>query len=153
MRSHGVPDYPDPSSGGGFAIQSSANGSNATVSVNGHNVNVSGPALQRAMSRCQKYGPHGPPISGSQLAAIRQGAVKMAECMRSHGVPSFPDPKVSAGPGGSGIQVEIGGGSGTGGGNSGSPKQVTRSSPAFQKAMTTCQKYMRVGPKAQKVAK
>lgn len=147
MRSHGVPDYPDPSSNGTFGIQASSNGSSATISVNGHNLNVSGPAFRRATNECSKYQPQGPPISGAQLAQIKQGAIKMAECMRSHGVPNFPDPKVGAGPGGHGIQVQIGIGS-AGGSRASGPNR----SPAFQKAMNTCQSYMQVGPKARQKA-
>ncbi len=108
MRTHGVPDFPDPQSGGGFGIQASAGSHGGTISVDGQQINVSQPAFQRASNECQKYQPQGPPISGSQLAKIRQGALKMAECMRTHGVPNFPDPKVAAGPDGHGIQVQIG---------------------------------------------
>jgi hypothetical protein len=145
MRTHGVPDFPDPQSGGGYGIQASAGSSGGSVVVNGHTINESAPAFQTAMNSCQKDQPQGPATSGSQLTAARQGALKMAECMRSSGVPNFPDPKVSAGPGGHGIQVEIGvGGSGPG---SGPSKAAAQASPAFQKAMNKCQKYMRVGPK------
>jgi hypothetical protein len=145
MRTHGVPDFPDPQSGGGFGIQASANGSGGTISVDGHQLNVSQPAFQRAMQQCQKYQPQGPPISGAQLAKIKQGALKMAACMRAHGVPNFPDPKVGTGPGGKGIAVSIGGG-GTGvGGNKLDPQ-----APAFENAQKVCMPLMRVGPKAQK---
>ena len=80
----------------------------ARISVDGHQLNVSGPAFQKAMQKCQKYQPQGPPISGAQLARFRQGALKMAECMRTHGVPNFPDPQVATGPGGHGIGIRIG---------------------------------------------
>lgn len=66
----------------------------------------------------------------------------MAECMRRHGVPNFPDPKVSAGPGGQGIQVQIGLGH-----TGGSRAQLPQRTPAFQHAMNNCQSYMRVGLK------
>jgi hypothetical protein len=141
MRSHGVPDFPDPSSGGGFAIQAGANGNSASITVDGHSLNVSGPAFRRATDACAKYGPHGPAVSGAQLAQIRQGAVKMAECMRTHGVPDFPDPKVTTGPGGQGIAVAIGA-PGAGG-----ARKLDPGSPAFANAQKICQKYMRVGPK------
>lgn len=142
MRTHGVPDFPDPQSGGGFGIQASAGADGGSISVDGRQINVSQPAFQKAMNHCQKYQPGGPPISGAQLAEIKQGALKMAECMRNHGVPNFPDPKVSAGPGGHGIQVQIGLGN-----TSGSRAQVPERSPAFQRALNTCQPLMRVGLK------
>ena len=137
MRTHGVPDFPDPQSGGGFGIQASAGPGGGSISVDGHQINVSQPAFQTAMNECQKYQPQGPPISGAQLAQIKQGALKMAACMRAHGVPTFPDPKVSAGPGGHGIQVQIGVGI-PGSGQAGGPAR----SPAFQNAMKTCQPLM-----------
>jgi hypothetical protein len=142
MRTHGVPDFPDPTSGGGYEIQAGANGSSASISVDGHTLNVSGPAFRAAMTDCAKYGPHGPAISGSQLAQIKQGALRMAACMRTHGVPNFPDPKVTSGPGGHGIAVQIGGPGVAAAG------RLNSSAPAFQKAQKVCQKYMRVGPKA-----
>lgn len=132
MRSHGVPDFPDPpsGSGGGNLIQESSRGS-ISVTVDGHKLNVSGPAFQRAMQTCQKLQPQGPPISGAQLAKLQKGALKMAECMRSHGVPNFPDPTVSTGPGGRGVGIRLGV---KGAGGSGIDPQ----SPAFQAAQKTC---------------
>jgi hypothetical protein len=142
MRSHGVPDFPDPISGGGFAIQSSANGSNASVTVDGHKLNVSGPAFNTAMRDCARYQPQGPAISGAQLAQVKQGTLRMAACMRSHGVPNFPDPRVTTGPGGKGIAVQIGGpGAEPGSG------RLNPQSPAFINAQKVCQKYMAVGPR------
>ncbi len=84
---------PTRQSGGGFGIQASANGGGGTISVDGHQLNVSAPAFQKAMQDCQKYQPQGPPISGAQLAKIKQGALKMAECMRAHGVAELPGPE------------------------------------------------------------
>jgi hypothetical protein len=149
MRSHGVPDFPDPTSGGGFGIQASAGGGNASVSVDGHTINVSGPAFQKAMQQCRSEQPQGPPISGAQLAKVKQGAIKMAECMRAHGVSSFPDPEVRSGPGGRGIEVQIGAPSSGASGQSINPR-----SPAFQHAQKICQPLMGgSGPKGQPVQK
>ena len=132
MRRHGVPDFPDPSSRGGFGIQESPsrNGS-GTLSVNGHQLSVSAPAFHAAMQACQKYQPQGPPISGSQLAKLQKGALKMAQCMRTHGVPNFPDPKVGTGPGGHGVGMSIGSRAGGAG-------QINPQSPAFQAANKIC---------------
>jgi hypothetical protein len=131
MRTHGVPQFPDIGGNGSVGIQASANGNGATISVDGHTLDVSGPAFNKAMSECSKYGPKGPAISGSQLAKIKQGALKMASCMRSHGVPNFPDPVVTAGPGGHGVGVRIGGPSSGGG-------RLDPTSPAFEKAQKIC---------------
>jgi hypothetical protein len=140
MRSHGVPDFPDPSSGagGGSSIQQSSNGGATSITVDGHKLNVSGPAFQKAMQTCQRLQPQGPPISGAQLAKLQKGALKMAECMRSHGVPNFPDPQVSAGPDGRGVGIRLG----AKGGRSG----INPQSPAFQAAQKTCMPLMG-GPK------
>ncbi|MDE3129709.1 MAG: hypothetical protein KGL16_01020 [Acidobacteriota bacterium] len=146
MRAHGVSNYPDPSAnGGGTQIKqsSSASGGANRIVVDGVQLDAGAPTFQRAMNACQKYQPQGPPISGAQLARIRQGALKMAQCMRTHGVPNFSDPQVTSGPGGHGIAVRLGLGSVSGSGPKGSPP-----SPAFQRAMRTCQSYMRVGLKA-----
>ena len=152
MRAHGVTDYPDPSAsgGGGTQIRQSSNaaGGANNIVVDGVQINASAPTFAHAMNACQKYQPQGPPISGAQMAKIRQGAVKMAECMRAHGVPNFSDPKVTVGPAGHGIAVRLGVGSVAGGGAKGSPP-----SAAFQHAMTICQPLMAVGPKGQKVVK
>jgi hypothetical protein len=145
MRTHGVPDFPDPSSGGGFGISANPSGAGGSVSVDGHTLNVNAPAFQKAMQECQRYQPQGPPISGAQLAKIKQGALKMAACMRAHGVTNFPDPKVSTGPGGHGIAVQIGGPAAAAGSGRLDPR-----SPAFQDAQKICQPLMRVGPKAQR---
>jgi hypothetical protein len=148
MRTHGVPQFPDLGSHGGFGIQLAAHGAGASVTVDGHTLNVSGPAFERAMRECAKYGPKGPAISGSQLAKIRRGALRMAQCMRSHGVPDFPDPQVTVGPGGHGIGIRIGGPKvgGVAGG-------IDPSSPAFQKAQKTCGALLGgYGPKTRRAA-
>jgi hypothetical protein len=134
MRSHGVPDFPDPSSGngGGSSIQQSSNGGATSITVDGHQLNVSGPAFQKAMQTCQSLQPHGPPISGAQLAKLQKGALKMAECMRSHGVPNFPDPTVGTGPDGRGVGIRIGAKAAGGGGG------LQPNSPAFQAAQKVC---------------
>ncbi len=126
MRSHGVPNFPDPSGGsGGLQIQASDTaGSGQSLKVNG--VPVNAPAFQSAMQACQSLMPHRKP-SASQIAQLKANGVKFAACMRSHGVPNFPDPQFQTGPGG-GVGVRIGGpGSGL------DPK-----SPAFQSAQKSC---------------
>ena len=89
MRANGIPSFPDPSSSGGpaggFSIQG---GSNGTVTIGGATVAQS--TLRAAFQKCRKELPQGPPISSAQLAKLRQGALKMAECMRAHGVDELP---------------------------------------------------------------
>jgi hypothetical protein len=124
MRSHGVPNFPDPSgSSAGIQVTRSASGQ---MTVNG--VSVNAPAFQAASAKCRSVLPSPPPISATQLASIRSGALKMAQCMRAHGVPNFPDPVITAGPGGRGIAAK-----------SGAPgADFNSNSPAFAKASQAC---------------
>jgi hypothetical protein len=87
MRANGVPNFPDPSPGGGFQV--------------GAGLNVAAPVATAAQAKCQKFTPGGgplspgPPPSAQTMAQLRRIAV----CMRQHGVPQFPDPKSSVPPG------------------------------------------------------
>jgi hypothetical protein len=134
MRTNGVANFPDPTDGnGGIEIQASQRaGSGQTMTVNG--VPVSAPAFQSAMRKCQKDLPHGGPGGAHvSLPKLRAAALAMARCMRSHGVPNFPDPQVSSAPGG-GVGVRIGGGPGS---------SINPGSPAFQAAQKLCQPLLR----------
>lgn len=151
MRSHGVSNYPDPSAnaGGGTQIRQSAGAAGGNgIAVDGVQLDASAPKFAHAMAACQRYQPPGPPISGAQLAKVKQGALKMAQCMRTHGVPNFSDPQVTVAPGGHGIAMRLGLGSVAGGGVKGTPP-----SPAFQRAMNACQADMRFGPKSHKAVR
>lgn len=129
VRSHGVPNFPDPSSANGGAVQiqsSQRSGSGSSAKVNG--VPVNGPAFQAAMQKCRSFLPNGgQPPSGPASPALQQAALKFAACMRSHGVPNFPDPKVygSAGK----VAVKIGG----------PGSNLDPNSPAFKSAQQACQ--------------
>jgi hypothetical protein len=68
-------------------------------------------------------GSGGPSPNGASAREL----VEYARCMRSHGVPNFPDPKIQTGPyGGIAFSVDFGG---TG---------INPNSPAFQAAQTDC---------------
>jgi hypothetical protein len=90
------------------------------VSVNG--VSFNAPAFQTARAQCQKYLPteH---ASSTQTAQQRERGLEFAKCMRSHGVPNFPDPKVISSHGGN-EQVYLPG--------------VNPQSPAFEGAAKSC---------------
>ncbi len=133
MRSHGVPNFPDPGNNGngGILIQGSHRaGSGNSMTVNG--VSVNAPAFQSAMQTCRKYLPNGGTPSAAETAKIKAAALAMARCMRSHGVPNFPDPEFGTGPGG-GFGIRLGG---TG---------VDFNSPAFQAAQKICHPFAK-GP-------
>lgn len=87
MRSHGVPNFPDPSPGGGFEFMPSSG------------VSPSSPAVRRAQAACRKYVPGGGAIApGAQThptSAWLTHTASVARCMRRHGVTDFPDPRTS----------------------------------------------------------
>jgi hypothetical protein len=83
MRSHGVPNFPDPSPNGPTRI-----GPNSGI-------NPQAPAFQSAQKACGELAPGGggpPSMSESEKLA----ALAFAKCMRTHGQPDFPDPTLSA---------------------------------------------------------
>jgi hypothetical protein len=71
--------------------------------------------------------------SPTNAASKTQSVARYASCMRSHGVPKFPDPKSSGG----GLSLTIGPGSG-----------IDPSSPQFQAADKACRKLMPGGGNA-----
>lgn len=78
MRDHGVPNFPDPETSAGIQIP-------VSLAKN------PSPAFKSAMKACEYLMPVDtapPAVSASQKAA----AVKLAQCMREHGVPNYPDP-------------------------------------------------------------
>jgi hypothetical protein len=85
MRSHGLSDFPDPttSPGGGAAISIQAGPDS--------DLNRRNPTFKAASHACRGLLPGGgQPVA---LSAPRIAAeVRWARCMRSHGLPSFPDP-------------------------------------------------------------
>jgi hypothetical protein len=80
MRTHGVPDFPDPGSGGGIQLPDNAG------------INPRSPAFQAAKSACFKLLPGGGPGGAGVSEARKQMMLKLAQCMRSHGISTFPDP-------------------------------------------------------------
>ena len=88
MRAHGVPNFPDPGSGGGIQIPTNSG------------INLKSPAFRSAQSACFKLLPGGGPGRGGVSEARKEMMLKLAQCMRAHGVSSFPDPTSSppAGP-------------------------------------------------------
>lgn len=120
MRSHGVPDFPEPSEGHLLIKSNSKNG-----------LNPSSPPFQAAMKACRSLVP-APKISPQQTAAMQAQALKFSACMRSHGVPNFPDPKFEGG----GVRMTLHAG----------PGGINPQSRQFQAAQKACQGDM-PGPK------
>jgi hypothetical protein len=117
MRSHGVPNYPDPNSNGQFV----ETGSNS-LNVRSNSPNVGSSVLSAAQSACQSLMPSGLQISSGQKQQFSADALKFTRCMRSHGVPNMPDPVA--------------------GGEISRPKGVDPNSPTFQNAERACQSLL-----------
>jgi hypothetical protein len=97
MRSHSVPNFPDPNPGG------------RPLEVDAQQLGVSDSLYQAAEQACRHLLPTGgslqelthqcllygdcPPALVQPLMTLER---KYAECMRSHGVPNWPDPSISA---------------------------------------------------------
>ena len=80
IRSHGVPNLPDPTANG------------ATPGTTG-TVDKGSPAFRSALAACARLIPGGG-MTQSTLSispAQRRAMIARAQCMRAHGVPSFPD--------------------------------------------------------------
>ena len=80
MRAHGVPNFPDPSGGGGIHIQV------------GSGIDPQSPAFQAAQTACAKLLPGGGPGSHHASERDKVAMLQISECMRRHGVSGFPDP-------------------------------------------------------------
>jgi len=83
MRSHGVVNFPDPTSGGGINLSS------------GSGIDPNSPQFQAARKACRQYFPT-PHLSQAQIAQQEQNLLEFAACMRKNGVPNYPDPKFGA---------------------------------------------------------
>jgi hypothetical protein len=121
MRAHGEPDFPDP-------VQS---GNGVQLRLN-NNVDPRSPQFQAAQKACASYAPPGIAAGGSP-AKLREELDAFAACMRSHGEPNFPDPKVSSSsaPGGRNkVAVQIGG------------PGINPRSPQYAKAQQACRSFL-----------
>jgi hypothetical protein len=82
MRSNGVSQFPDPGASGQFTIDGV---------VNGSSLDPSAPAFTQALIACKDLEPAG--FTGSKRSAQQtSAALKFAQCIRTNGVPDFPDP-------------------------------------------------------------
>ena len=115
MRSHGVPNFPDPT------VKNGSAGFSITPATG---IDQSSPQYQSAGQACQSLrgGGRRTPVSAQNLAK----ELKFAKCMRPHGVPDFPDPNKN-------------------GGFSGSSVGINPQSPTFQNAQSTCMQLSGLG--------
>jgi hypothetical protein len=98
MRSHGVSYFPDPSADGHFPAGFPKPEMRQS------------PAFQSAENACRGLEPGGFGQPTRLSTSQRQAALRFAHCMRTHGVPQFPDPTFSPpSTGGPGILIMFNG--------------------------------------------
>lgn len=116
MHKHGVPDFPEPQ------VTERRNGSEVSVKI-AVPASVGGnPEFKSAQQACRKLLPGGGPGHQAALTPAQQERyLKAAACIRSHGIPNFPDPTFSGG----GVHIEH--------------MNVYKSSPAFKTAVHDCE--------------
>jgi hypothetical protein len=105
MRAHGIPNFPDPGPNG-FSLSGIDTGS---------------PAFRSAHKACAPFQPPGTAEESPASDSQRLAAIANSKCMRSHGVPNFPDPKFLPS-----------------GGNTVSLNGLDTESPAFKRASAAC---------------
>jgi hypothetical protein len=86
VRTHGVPNFPDPTSSGEVPKGSP------------QQFGVSNSAYQAAQTSCQHLLPAGPnnPFPAAEVQQVLAGMRTFAHCLRSHGVPNWPDPSTDS---------------------------------------------------------
>lgn len=119
MRSHGEPSFPDPNSQGQFVLA----GSGVTADIN-----PASAQFQAAQNACHHLDPHSGIESPQQHAQNVSQALKYVNCMRSHGIPNFPDPPASG-------KLMI------------NPQKlgIDPNSPQYQNAQNACRQYLPAG--------
>jgi hypothetical protein len=122
MRTHGVPNYPDPKVTGN------------SVDLGGSGIDPQSPAFQSARQSCQHLLLRGGPGSAHPSAQDKAQMLHLTLCMRQHGVAGFPDPTLVPPPNPADygtvidrndVVIAI-------------PKSIDTSSPAFKQAATAC---------------
>jgi hypothetical protein len=119
MRKNGVPNFPDPNGQGEILIGPSSG------------IDPGSPKFQSAQGTCRKLLRNGGRPTPAQIAKAQQAALEFSKCMRTHGVPDFPDPTFSTG-GGIRMKLQVSG-------------ALNPSNPTFQAAQKACRGTL--GPK------
>ncbi|MGH8258592.1 MAG: hypothetical protein ACREUG_02770 [Steroidobacteraceae bacterium] len=123
MRAHGVPSFPDPQPNGGFLFKVGAG------------MDSSSPSYAAAQATCSKFmGGITPGTATHPTTQWLTHMVKVAQCMRTHGLPGFPDPTTTIPhlPSGGGLISDIEGAVFS------FPSSIDEQSPVFTRAAATC---------------
>jgi hypothetical protein len=120
MRTHGEPNMPEPD----------FSGRRVSVSITASSgVNPNSPQFATASNACKHLLPNGGVSKGDAITSADQADyLKAAACMRSHGVPNFPDPTFQN----DGVAF-----------NSQTP--IDADSPRYKSALATCEKLIPAG--------
>jgi hypothetical protein len=122
MRSHGVPNWPDPTSSGGLPKEAVVSALQA----------VGTSRAEAAQNACRDLLPAGGSLSGQVSEPVtaedRRDYLKAAACMRSHGFTDFPDPTFQNNT----VQTNI-------------PSSIGQDSPQFRSAAAICTKLIPAG--------
>jgi hypothetical protein len=84
MRSHGEPNFPDPTPQGKFNLPAGGGA-------------ASSPQFQAADKACKSLAPAGALSGQAPTSQQLSRTVKFVACMRKNGVPNFPDPTAQGG--------------------------------------------------------
>jgi hypothetical protein len=123
MRKNGVSNFPDPDSRGRINIEEGREANGKKVGLP-----LDSPQFKRAEQACRRLKPSGLTPTPQEQARAREQMLKFAQCMRSHGVPKFPDPTFSPNGGG---KLTISPSSG-----------IDPASPQFRTAQKACRKFV-----------
>jgi hypothetical protein len=112
MQAHGIKDFPDPS-GGALQISGGPNS----------DLNPNNPLFNSAQNACKSLMPQ--PTPAQKAEALKNG-LKMAVCMRAHGIKDFPDPRSDG-------SISI---------NASPGSDLNPNNPLFQTAQNACAKLL-----------
>jgi hypothetical protein len=112
MRTHGIKDFPDPSSDGDIRLEAHP----------GSDLMPDSPRFKSAQQACKALEPTGSPQDQAKQHAT---ALKYSKCMRDHGINDFPDPNPQGG-----IQISMSPGS-----------DLDPNSPRFKAADKACAQF------------
>jgi hypothetical protein len=115
MRAHGEPGFPDPQPNGNLLISGSKD-------------HLNGALMNKASKACQHLMPLAPPMTAAQRQKLVARTLKFVACMRAHGLPTFPDPKVDS----RGIELQI-------------PEGVAPNSAVLKNAQQACKNLIPFG--------
>jgi len=121
MRSHHVPDFPDPNGQGEFTLRPVKVEDGRTTPI--EDLAPTSPAFQAAERVCGAFGSAGEQVIPAQEQQEFEKSLKAAACMRASGVPKYPDPTLIGGSIDHNFNPDL---------------NINPSSPAFEQAAQKC---------------